>query len=146
MSAHKALYERYVQALGTKDLGVQERELDAILAPDFVAHDLIAILPPGDGAALKTFRRRVQQAFPYQMMRIEDLIEEGDRVASRQRVTGTHRGPYLHVAPTGTAITVELLEIVRICEGKIAERWVAFDRGGLLAALEGASGHNGGGG
>ncbi|MCY0898212.1 MAG: ester cyclase [Firmicutes bacterium] len=135
MPSHKDLYRQYVKALGITDDAARERELDALLASDFVAHDLVAAFPPGGATALKTFRRLVKTAFPDQVMIIEDLIEEDDRVASRQIITGTHLGPYMGIGSTGTQIAIQLLEIVRIRDGRIAERWVSFDRGGLLDTL-----------
>lgn len=135
MSPQKDLYRRYVKALGIPDDDARDRELDMVLAVNFVAHDLVEAIPPGNAAALKAFRRQVKTAFPDQVMIIEDLIEEDDRIASRQTLTGTHRGPYGGIAPTGHQIRIELLEFVRIVDGAIAERWVSFDRGGLQATL-----------
>lgn len=68
-------------------------------------------------------------------MVIEDLIEEGDRVVSRQTLIATHRGPYQGIPPTGARVSLELMEIVRFRQGRIAERWVTFDRGGLFTQL-----------
>ena len=135
MSPLKELYRRYIAALAIADDGLRDRELDVLLASNFIAHDLVEPLPPGGAGALKAFRRLVMAAFPDQAMVIEDLIAEGDRVASRQTITGTHLGPYMGIEPTGIKISIQLLEIVQIHDGHTAQRWVAFDRGGLLTTL-----------
>lgn len=120
---NKALYMRYWDALRNTD------QLKEVLAPDFVAHDL----PPG--VTLLQFRQIVNEGFPDQKAELVMLLAEGDKVAGCWRLNQTHLGTFQGVAPTGKHVTIELLEIVRIQEGKITERWVQFDRGGFLQQL-----------
>jgi predicted ester cyclase len=120
---NKALYMRYWAALRNPD------KLKEVLAPDFVAHDL----PPG--VTLLQFREMVNEGFPDQKAEVVELIAEGDRIAACWMLSQTHLGKFQGTAPTGKHVTFELLEIVRIKEDKIAERWVQFDRGGLLQQL-----------
>ncbi len=131
----KSLYRTYVSALAIADDRERRQRLEELLAPDFVAHDLEAVLPPGNIASLSAFRARVLAAFPDQRAEFLDVIQEGDRVACRQRVVGTHRGPFQGVPPTGREVAIELFEWVRVAQGRIAERWVVFDRAALAAAL-----------
>jgi predicted ester cyclase len=51
----------------------------------------------------------------------------------------THLGEFQGIAATGQRITMEFVDIVRIAEGKIAERWVFFDRGAVLERLRAAA-------
>jgi predicted ester cyclase len=51
------------------------------------------------------------------------VIVEADRLAIRWSATGTHRGSFFGVAPTGRRVTFHGIEIVRIADGRIAERW-----------------------
>lgn len=120
---NKALYMRYWDALRNTD------QLKEVLAPDFMAHDL----PPG--VTLLQFRQLVNEGFPDQKAELVLLLAEGDKVAGCWRLSQTHLGMFQGVAPTGKHVTAELLEIVRIQEGKIAERWVQFDRGSWLQQL-----------
>ena len=138
MSANKELYLRYQEALGTKDPAALDAAIDEVVAPDFVGHDLPPGLPPGT-AGLKEIRRRVHAAFPDQRAVVEDMIEEGDRVAGRLSVTMTHLGEFQGIAATAQRITIEFVDIVRIAEGKIAERWAFLDRGAVLERLRAAS-------
>lgn len=55
------------------------------------------------------------------------MIAEGDKVVSRNRVTGTHRGEYKGLPPTGTFITYDEIFIVRFAAGRIAEIWGIVD-------------------
>ena len=138
MTANKELYLRYQEALGTKDPAALDAAIDEVVAPDFVGHDLPPGLPPGT-AGLKEIRRRVHAAFPDQRAVVEDMIEEGDRVAGRLSATMTHLGEFQGIAATAQRITIEFVDIVRIAEGKIAERWAFIDRGAVLERLRAAS-------
>jgi predicted ester cyclase len=57
------------------------------------------------------------------MARPEDLIAEGDKVGSRNAVTGTHQGEYMGRLPTGKSITYNEIFIVHFADGRIAETW-----------------------
>ena len=131
----KDLYRRYLAALEIKDNAAMDAALDAVLAEDFSAHDLPGGLDDGR-VALKTFRRLVHIGFPDQTLTIEDLIADGDRVAARLTAVGTHLGEFRGVPPSGQRITMEVFDIVRVKDAKIAERWTMFDRGGLLLRLQ----------
>jgi predicted ester cyclase len=58
---------------------------------------------------------------------IEDLIAEGDKVVSRNVVTGTHQGEYMGLPPTGKSVTYNEIFIVRFANGRIAETWGVVD-------------------
>lgn len=67
------------------------------------------------------------RAFPDLRVEIEDVIAEGDRVACRNTVTGTHRGEYRGLAPTGRTVTYSEMFVVRFTGGRIAEIWGVVD-------------------
>ena len=73
--------------------------------------------------------------FPDVKHRIEDLVVEGDRVVTRWRGIGHHRGSYDGIAPTGREIDYTGITIFRIAEGRIAEAWVNAEMAELLASL-----------
>jgi predicted ester cyclase len=85
---------------------------------------------------------RLRTAFPDADATLEDILAEGDRVAYRLTIRGTHRGSFLGVAPTQTHVTVSFLAIVRIENGQIAEEWGGLDQIDLLRQL-GAAGVGG---
>ena len=67
----------------------------------------------------------VLSGFPDVRVDIEDLIAEGDKVASRITESGTHTKAsetYGHV-PTGKRITFTTVGIDRVANGKIVESW-----------------------
>ena len=60
---------------------------------------------------------------------MDDIVAEGDRVVIRFTSTGTHRGAFAGIAPTGR------MAIVRVVGGKIVEQWGLPDLNGLLEQL-----------
>lgn len=108
---------------------------DELHAPDF--RDRSAA---GRGDTREDFRRMLHEfyaAFPDFRTEIQDLVVDEPRsmVAIRWTARGTHRGPYLGVAPTGRSIRFAGIEIVRVSGGRIEERWGEWDGMELLEQL-----------
>jgi steroid delta-isomerase-like uncharacterized protein len=74
-------------------------------------------------------------AFPDVHITIEDLVSEGDKVAERWTMRGTHKGEFAGIPATGKQVTSTGLVIVRIADGKVAEIWGASDQLGLMRQL-----------
>jgi steroid delta-isomerase-like uncharacterized protein len=79
------------------------------------------------GEALKQFLASMLAAFPDIRFTIEDLVAEGDKVVTRWSCTGTHRGEFMGLAPTGKQVPVSGMNISRIVEGKVVEERVELD-------------------
>lgn len=125
VGASKALVRRLHEIWNTGTLSM----LEDVYAADFVAH-----FPPSselpERRGLDGVRRgiaRIRTAFPDWREEVEDLVEEGDRVVSRYTSTGTHRGPFWGVPPTGRRISVAEISIFRVAGGKVAEQWCLVD-------------------
>jgi predicted ester cyclase len=76
-----------------------------------------------------------QTAFPDFHVVIEDMVEEGDRIAFRLTVRGTHRGDLAGVAPTGRSVIVSTIIISRFAGGKCVEEWQTVDEVSLFRQL-----------
>ena len=107
-------------------------------ADDIFAEGLI----DHQGAVTATGQENVKQfvgglfaAFPDLQFEIGHLIAEGDKVCLNVIGRGTHRGEFRGVAPTGRAVTILGTSIVRIADGKIAERWNITDIAGLMQQI-----------
>lgn len=104
---------------------------DAVFAPDVVSHGLTEHAAGIAGA--KQFVVALRRAFPDLCAIIEDEIAEGDRVVQRLTLSGTHRGAYRGLSPTGRHIIWQLVTIQRLGpNGTIAEYWSSLDVYGLL--------------
>jgi steroid delta-isomerase-like uncharacterized protein len=84
-------------------------------------------------------RRRVtsfRTAFPDIAFAIDEMVCEGDRVAVRYAFTGTHRGRFGDLEPTGRTIAVSGILIAHLDDGRIVSAVSVFDSGDLLRQLE----------
>jgi hypothetical protein len=77
--------------------------------------------------ALKQVWAMLLRGLPDLHVAVEDLIAEGDKVVSRNTVTGTHRGEYRGLPPTGKSITYNEIFVFRFADGRIAEMWGVVD-------------------
>jgi steroid delta-isomerase-like uncharacterized protein len=85
-------------------------------------------MPPMDWNGHKQFIVAVTNAFPDVHHDIVDMIAEGeDKVAIRFDVTGTHKGEFQGMPPTGKKVSFGGMEFFTIINGKIAEIWVSID-------------------
>ena len=58
---------------------------------------------------------------------IDDIIAEGDKVAVRMTVSGTHTGTVRSISPTGKSFSVDYVHWFRLADGKVAELWAVRD-------------------
>jgi len=58
---------------------------------------------------------------------VEDMLVAEDKVIVWWTCRGTHRGSFLGLAPTEKVVTFTGINIYRIANGQIAERWANED-------------------
>src|SRR5215471_21464090 len=100
--------------------------LGDVVASDVVHHNLAPELPQG----LDGFRQQLvayHTAFPDIEVTVVDTIAGGDRVAVRSFITGTQKGAFNGVPPSGRAVAFEVMDIYRIANSRIAEVWEVAD-------------------
>ena len=102
--------------------------IEELVAPDFVEHEVVPPgIPPGrDG--LKALFGMQHSAFPDCKATIEHLIAEGDHVVVHMHWAGTHEGEFAGIPPAGKAISISVIDIMHINEGKIVAHWGAMDQ------------------
>ena len=115
------------------EVGLNSGDLDLIgrlVAPDFVGvrGDVGPAAFAGTLAELRT-------AFPDIRYTVEDLIEEGDRVAIRWTWTGTHQGPFRGFAASEKRVSNPGFAIFQLRDGQIARSWLETDRLGFLQQI-----------
>lgn len=108
--------------------------IEQFFATDYRRH-LTPTGPHLTGEEQRERASRLRVAFPDAESTLEDILAEGDRVAYRLTIRGTHRASFLGVAPTGRRVAVSLFAIVRVEGGKLAEEWGGLDQGDLLRQL-----------
>ncbi|MFF1867322.1 ester cyclase [Kitasatospora herbaricolor] len=130
-TANRETVRAFIDALFTQgDLAA----VDEYLAEDYLDHD-----PPvgsdtgreGIRAAAALFRG----AFPDWHAMPDLLVAEDDLVVEHFSATGTQRGEIFGAPPTGRTVTLRGINIFRVREGRIVERWGRLDELGLLRQL-----------
>lgn len=74
----------------------------------------------------------VRQTYPDLHITVEQQIAEGDWVATRITVRGTHQGEWMGIKPTGKKVEITGVNLDRVVDGKIVEHGGAAN---LLEAM-----------
>ncbi|WP_338699818.1 ester cyclase [Streptomyces sp. Q6] len=130
-AANKALFARFHDAMNSGDAEVFAKAVDQLVAPDVLFHSPTPTGTTG-AQALKQVWVVLLHAYPDLHVSVEDVIAEGDKVVFRNRVTGTHRGEFRGIAPTGRAVAYDEIFIFRFDGERIVEIWGVVD---VLAQL-----------
>jgi predicted ester cyclase len=103
-----------------------EAAIDEMFAEDGVGHGLGG--PDIHGPEeFKTFHRAFVSAYPNLTVTVEDTLVDGDKIAVRCKVTGSHDGHGIGVSPTNQPVEFTGMVIVRVEDGKIVEAWNEFN-------------------
>lgn len=126
-AAFRVLFER---AMTHRDTAA----LTAALAPAFTFHagGQTARVPRRD---LFTLAGSILRGFPDIEFHVEQVVSEGDVTAARLRFTGTHRGTWHGIAPTGRRVAVTEMLFCRVADRRLAECWQEWDEAGLRKQL-----------
>ncbi len=130
--ANKAIVRRFLEGIfsqGNPDV------VDELADPDFVVHDPSSEAGQVGAEGVKESIAWSHSAFPDLRVTIEDQVAEGDKVATRWRVRGTHQGEMMGAAPTGNQVTFTGTQTDYISGGKMVESWSNWDTLGMLQQI-----------
>jgi steroid delta-isomerase-like uncharacterized protein len=132
LTQNKQLVQAFIEELFTKgDLGA----VDRYLARSFVNHDAPFPGAPEGPEGMRLAARTYRQALPDWHSDVEQLIAEDDIVVEVFTASGTHQGELMGVAGTGKTLTLRGVNIFRVEDGRIVERWGRLDQLGVLQQL-----------
>ncbi len=77
----------------------------------------------------------IKKAFPDLRVEIDDVVADGDRVALRLTIRGTHQGEFVGIPATGRQVSYISHEFYRVADGLIAEEWICSDTGTLFQQI-----------
>jgi steroid delta-isomerase-like uncharacterized protein len=92
-------------------------------------------IPTTDWNGRKQFIAAVINAFPDIHHNILDVVAEGDKVAVRFTITGTPKGEYQGIPPTGKEVSIDCINFLTVLDGKIVEEWSNSDMMGLMQQI-----------
>ena len=120
---NKALVRRYFEEVWVKG---NLAAVDDFMTADYTEHPRPSGLPPGS-EGLKQLNAAYRSAFPDLKATLDDIFAEGDRVAYRWSLRGTHLGDWLGTPPTGNHMAATGITVSRIAGGKVVESWTSID-------------------
>ena len=129
---NKALVRRFYEEVWNKG------NLDAaydVFADDYVRHDLRPGNAPAGPEGQKLVAGMFRAAFPDAHLSVGFMVAEANMVVARWTMSGTHRGAWGAIPPTGKRMSVAGVNIFRISEGKVVEIWNHRDDLGLMQQL-----------
>jgi len=130
---NKAVVRGYIEDVMNRGQGDVAR-FHHYVHPDAILHNAY----PAEGSTAKAWKERVRifaAAFSDIHVTVEDQVAEGDTVVTRTIFRGTHTETFQGIPATGTRIAADEIQITRMRDGKIAERWSLLDHISLLTQL-----------
>lgn len=128
---NKELMERfYAEVVNGGNLDL----IDELLADDFVEHEEVPGLPK-DREGVKQFFTMMRAAFPDVNFAPERMLAEGDVVAARVTIRGTHRGEFMGIPATGRAVEFQAMDLIQFADGVATAHWGVTDMVALLTQL-----------
>ena len=129
---NKALFRRLVEEVFNKG---NVSTIDEFLAPNFVERE---VLPPGTPSGregVKQLTMMFRTAFPDFNVSIDDMIAEGDKIVARTTWSGTQKGEFMGIPSSGKRVSFDVIDIIRISDGKGVEHWGVMDSSALMQQL-----------
>jgi steroid delta-isomerase-like uncharacterized protein len=105
------------------------------LADDFVEHETGPGMEPTKAGTRQLFTA-LTASYPDLRFDPEDILESGDKVVVRSRITGTNKGEFMGMPATGKRIDIQAIDIVRFGNDGLAhEHWGVMDMMSLMQQI-----------
>jgi len=128
---NKAIAHRFGQVWAAGGLHI----VDELAAPDLVVSYPIYPQPIRGAEAFKAFLTEFIAGLPDVTVTADDTIAEGDKVALRWTIGGTHKGPLFGFPPTGRPVQISGMTFYRIADGKVVEETGIGNTLGLMQQI-----------
>lgn len=109
-------------------------DLKQTFSPRVVDHDPAPNQAPGAEGFIQFFTD-FRDSFPDLAIAVDHMVADDDNVSIAYTVSGTHKGNFLGIPPSGKKIKVRGVQIARFEQGKIVERWGSSDQLGILQQI-----------
>ncbi len=109
--------------------------LDDFVADDFVEHEELPPGVPQGKEAPRAMVNMLRSAFPDFRAVLEDVLQDGEKVVTRARFSGTHKGEFMGIAATNKTFDIPVIDIVEFRDGKAIAHWGVMDMAGMMEQL-----------
>jgi steroid delta-isomerase-like uncharacterized protein len=127
----EAVMTRFVEFINTAD----ERLAQQIIAPDALFRAPTQAEPLRGPSGYLALLAMLRSGFPDIHWTLEETITEGNRVAARFTMRGTHQGSFFGIEPTGNPISVQALNFYHLADGQIVKEQGQPDLFGLMQQI-----------
>ena len=131
MSGNVEFMKRFVEFINS----ASEKLAHELVSRDAIFHAPVRPEPVVGPAGYLMIIGMMRGGFPDVQWTLEELISEGDKVAARFTMRGTHQGQFMGVPPTGKQVTIQALNIYHLTNGQIIKEYAQPDVLGLLAQI-----------
>jgi steroid delta-isomerase-like uncharacterized protein len=128
---NKLVMRRFTEFINTAD----EQLAAELISPSATFHVPGRPEPMRGPAGYLAIIGMMRGGFPDIQWTLEEMIVEGDMVAARFTMRGTHRGTFFGVPPTGKKIDVQAMNFYRLSGGQFVEERGQPDLLGLLQQI-----------
>jgi steroid delta-isomerase-like uncharacterized protein len=131
-SENKAIVRRLYEEVWNKR---RVELVDELMSPSHAMHNNHV---PDSCIGPEAYKREVARfmtGFPDLRFTVEDMLAENDKVAVGWTISGTHKGEFRGISPTGRKVSVEGITINHIADGKIMDSYISVDYLGLMQQL-----------
>jgi steroid delta-isomerase-like uncharacterized protein len=131
-SENKAIVRRLYEEVWNKR---RVELVDELISPSHAMHNNYI---PDSCIGPEAYKREVARfvtGFPDLRFTVEDIVAENDKVVVAWTISGTHRGEFRGISPTGKKVSVEGITINQIANGKIMDSYISLDYLGLMQQL-----------
>ena len=128
---NKRVMERFMEFINT----ASEILAGELIAPEAIFHVPGRIEPMRGPVGYLAIIGMMREGFPDIQWTLEEIVAEGDKVAARFTMRGSHQGNFMGIPPTGNTIVVQAMNFYRLSGGQIVEEYGQPDLLGLLQQI-----------
>ncbi len=128
---NKHVVRQYIEAFNRQDT----ERLGQLVSSTNQSFQFSGMPSSMDWNRTKQFFAAFWSAFPDLSAKIEEMVAEGDKVAIRVINTGTHKGEFQGIPPTGKKVSFGGRDFLTLSDGKIVEQRASVDMMGLMQQI-----------
>lgn len=130
---NKAVVRRFNQEV------IAEGNLESfkeLMDEQFVNRSAPESMDSGPAGMIYFFNEILRPAIPDIHVTIHQQVSEGDLVTTQKTISGTQTGVLLGIPATGRVVNIDVIDIVRVKDGKYFEHWGITSLPEVLSQLQ----------
>ena len=100
-----------------------ENSFNELLSDNVINHSAPTGMPNGKDSFHFFLNNVLRNGFPNLTVEILEQVAERDLVTTRKRIKATHTGEIFGIPPSNKEVEINIIDIIRIQDGKYAEHW-----------------------